>query len=91
MTTQQEAVAIIQKAIADGKHVFGTKVTLKKLKTKAVKKIFLTTNVAKNDEDDIRYYASLNGTDVEKLTMTNEELSIICKKPFLVGVVAIAQ
>lgn len=84
-----DAISEIQKAIVDEKQVYGLAVTLKLLKAKKVSKIYLTANVAAQAEADIMYYASMTQTPVEKLTITNEDLSIICKKPFMINVVSI--
>ncbi len=84
-----DAISGIQKAIVDNKQIYGLAVTLKLLKAKKVKKIYLTANVAAQAEADIMYYANLTETPVEKLSITNEDLSIICKKPFMINIVSI--
>ena len=84
-----DAISEIQKAIADKKQVYGLLVTLKLLKAKKVKIVYLTSNVAKQAQEDIMYYAGLTQTPVEKLSITNEDLAIICKKPFMINVISI--
>jgi len=84
-----DAISEIQKAIADKKQVYGLSVALKLLKAKKVKKVFLVSNVAAQAQTDIMYYAELTNTPVEKLTITNEDLTIICKKPFMINIVSI--
>ncbi len=87
----QAAIAQIQKAIADKKEAFGPKEAKKQLSTGKVAKIYLTSNCAAEVEQDMTYYAKLSNVEVEKLALTNEELSILCKKAFLVNVVTITQ
>ncbi len=84
-----DAISDIQKAIADNKQVYGLSVALKLLKAKKLKKVYLTSNVAAQAAQDIMYYADLTGTPVEKLSITNEDLTIICKKPFMINIVSI--
>lgn len=79
----------IIKALDAKKIALGSKVAVKKLREKKVKKIFLSANIASQMKEDIEYYASLVGVSVEQLTMTNEELSIVCKKPFLINIISI--
>jgi len=84
-----DAISEIQKAIADKKQVYGLSVALKLLKAKKLKKVFLVSNVAAQAQTDIMYYAGLTNTPVEKLAITNEDLTIICKKPFMINIVSI--
>ncbi|MFT4312559.1 MAG: ribosomal L7Ae/L30e/S12e/Gadd45 family protein [Candidatus Woesearchaeota archaeon] len=85
MTYQED----IRNAILAKKHVFGPRVTIKKLRSKHIAKIYLAKNINPVTEQDIQYYATISGTPVEKLSISNEELSVICKRPHLINVVAI--
>ncbi|MFT7616359.1 MAG: large subunit ribosomal protein L30e [Candidatus Woesearchaeota archaeon] len=81
-------IAQIQNLIAQNTHVFGAKVTIKLLKQKKISKVFLTQNVSPVVKTDITYYAQLADVEIQVLPMTNEELGIICKKPFMISVVS---
>ena len=86
-----QIVDTIHKAQANGSAILGAKVTLKKLRAGTLAKIFLASNVAEVLEEDITYYAGLNGTEVVKLPALAEDISIVCKKPFFITVIGIAK
>ena len=81
----------IRKAIAGNKQIIGTSVTLKRLKANKIEKIFITKTIAKESLSDIQHYAGILNIPVEKLDMSNEELGILCKKPFRINVFSITQ
>jgi large subunit ribosomal protein L30e len=87
----QAAIADIQKAILEHKELFGTRQIRKQIASGNVKHIYLTANCAKQVEEDVRYYAQLSEVTVEKLDLSNEDLSVLCKQPFLINVVSILQ
>ncbi len=82
-------VDAIQKALAQNKALLGTKQTLKQIKAGTISQVYLSTNVPSAVSDDVMHYAELTKTPVEKLSMDNEELSVICKKPFRISIVSI--
>lgn len=79
----------IQKAIIAEKQVFGAKVTLKQLRANKLKKIYLAQNVAQLIEEDIKYYANLQGVEVETIPLKSAEVAILCKKPFHISVIGV--
>jgi len=81
--------AEIKKMLKSGSVVVGTERTMKNLKLGRVQKILLSSNCPANVEKDINYYAGLSGADVHKLDYPNDELSVICKKPFSISVLAL--
>jgi len=85
----EDTLLIIQKAINDDKQVYGRKVTLKSLRAHKVKHIYLAANIDKEAEEDISYYAQLSNVPVEKLTLSAEDLSIVCKRPHHISVLSI--
>ena len=81
--------AEIKKMIKSGILVIGTKKTIKSLKLGKVQKVLVSSNCPASVENDINYYAGLNGTEFHKLDYPNDELSVICKKPFSISVLAL--
>lgn len=79
----------IRKASEDKILIIGTDVTVKNLKLGKLKKIFLAQNCEATDKDDIMHYASLNEVEVVELTQANDELGVVCRKPFSISVVSI--
>jgi large subunit ribosomal protein L30e len=69
--------------------VIGTKITLKKLKMGDVKKVYVSSNCPENVLNDVEHYSKIHNIPMVKLNETNEELGILCKKPFHISVLSI--
>lgn len=69
--------------------IIGTGRTIKNLKKGNIGKIFLSSNCPESVERTLNYYASLNKIDVVKLQYPNDELGVICKKPFSISVLCL--
>ncbi|MBI2657318.1 ribosomal L7Ae/L30e/S12e/Gadd45 family protein [Candidatus Woesearchaeota archaeon] len=78
----------IKKMIKTGNFIIGTGKTLKSLKLGRVQKVLVSSNCPPRVEKDIAYYSGLSGAEVHKLDYPNDELSVICKKPFAISVLA---
>ena len=81
--------AEIKKILKAGNVIIGTERTIKSLKLGKVQKVLMSSNCPSNVEKDISYYANLTGTEFHKLDFPNDELSVICKKPFAISVLGI--
>jgi len=79
----------IKKLLKSGNAVIGTERTLKNLKLGRVQKVLLSSNCPANVEKDISYYAGLSGAEPYKLEYKNDELGVICKKPFSISVLSV--
>ena len=79
----------IKKLLKAGNIIIGTERTIKNLKLGKVQKVLVSSNCPSNVEKDINYYASLSGAELHKLDYPNDELSVICKKPFSISVLAL--
>jgi len=77
----------IKKQLKSKMLVIGTDRALKALKKKELAKIFLASNAAESLVKDIEYYAPMSGVEVEKLSIPNDELGIVCKKPFSISAI----
>ena len=62
--------------------VIGSEETLKAIKNNELEKVFLASNAPENLKGDINQYASIANIQVEMLSIPNDELGTICKKPF---------
>ena len=89
MPTKKIDTAEIKKILKSGNIVIGTERTIKNLKLGRVQKVLLSSNCPARVENDINYYAGLSGTETHKLDYPNDELSVICKKPFSISVLAL--
>lgn len=81
----------LKRLIKTDKAVLGTQRTLKLLKAGNAAQIFLSSNCPEHVKKDIGYYAKLAGTPVVSLKYPNEEVGILCKKPYPVSVFSISQ
>jgi large subunit ribosomal protein L30e len=79
----------IKKNLRSKRLVLGTERTIKQLKLGHVSKVFLSSNCQESVRKDVNYYGSLGGCAVESLDVPNEELGVICKKPFSISVAGI--
>ncbi|MBR9691294.1 50S ribosomal protein L30 [Candidatus Woesearchaeota archaeon] len=79
----------IKKIIKEGKAVIGTNDVMKSLKLGKISKVYITINCPDSVKDDIKYYASLSGAEVVQLKQPNDELGIVCKKPFAISVIGL--
>ena len=82
-------LAEIKKMVKSGNIIIGTKRTIKSLKLGKVEKVLLSSNCPAGVEKDVSYYAGLSGAEYSKIDYPNDELSLICKKPFSVSVLAL--
>lgn len=79
----------IKKLMKSGNIIIGTEKTIKSLKLGRVQKVMLSANCPSKVEKDINYYAGLGGAEFHKLDYRNDELGVICKKPFSISVLAL--
>lgn len=82
-----DALADIKKLMAKNKVVIGTNKVLKGLRSKSLKRVFLSSNCPQRVKDDVLKYAGLSGVEVVSLALPNEDLGTVCKKPFFVSMV----
>ena len=81
--------AEIKKILKSGNIIIGTDRTIKNLRNGKVEKVLISSNCPAKVEKDISYYAGLSGAEFHKLDFPNDELSVICKKPFSISVLAV--
>ncbi|MEK6827998.1 MAG: ribosomal L7Ae/L30e/S12e/Gadd45 family protein [Nanoarchaeota archaeon] len=81
--------AEIKKMLKAGNIVIGTERAMKNLKLGKVQKVLMSSNCPARVESNINYYAGLSGAELYKLDYPNDELSVICKKPFSISVLAL--
>jgi len=86
--TKKITAAEIKKMLKSGGFILGTEKSIKSLKLGRVQKVLVSSNCPVGVEKDINYYAGLNGTELYKLEYPNDELGVICKKPFSISVLA---
>ena len=79
----------IKKIIKARKIIIGTGRTIKSLRLGKVDKVILSSNCADRTVNDINYYAALSKAETITVRYPNDELGVICKKPFSISVLAL--
>jgi len=81
----------IKKNLDMNKIIIGTAVTLKKLKKGDILEVFMSSNCPNYMKEDINYYAGLAKAKVVELKYPNDELGLLCKKPFPISVLGLSK
>lgn len=79
----------IKKLLKGDKLVIGSDKVLKHLKKAELCTVYLAKNMPEKIEKEIAYYADMNGVEVKKLSIPNDELGAVCKKPFSVLILGV--
>ena len=69
--------------------MIGTDRVLKSLRNSKVEKVFVSSNCETGIISDVKHFASFSDAKVEELDIPNDELGVVCKKPFSVSVIGI--
>ncbi len=72
----------LKKALKEKSLVMGLDKITKKLKMGKLKKVFVAKNCPIGIVKDLEYYSKINKVELVKLDKSNEEIGMICKKPF---------
>lgn len=79
----------IKKLLKSKSLVIGTEKTMKNLKLGRIDRVILSSNCPDKVAEDLGYYAGLSNVEMVKVHYPNEELGVICKKPFSISVLSI--
>lgn len=74
----------LREDLKKGKVIFGLQNTMKKLKKGEAKKVYISFNCP--DKEGIMRQAKLTGVELIQLEETNNQLGVICKKPYAISV-----
>ena len=80
------AIDEVKKNLKSQSLVLGSERVIKNLKLGNAQKVFLSSNCPNDVEKAINYYAKLSECEVSKIEYANDELGVICKKPFAISV-----
>ena len=83
------SLAEFKKLLKSKPIVIGTERTLKNLKLGRVQKVLISANCPAGVEKNVNYYAGLGEAELHKLDYPNDELGVICKKPFSISVLGL--
>jgi len=77
-----KSVEEIKKHLSEKRIVIGAETTVKQLKQGRLDAVFLCSNLPQAVKDDLAHHCGLSKTRLIQLEQSNEELGVICKKPF---------
>ena len=85
-----DIVEEFKKLQAADKLVIGKEETVKLLRQGKAQKIFLASNCDPQVKDDIGQYCKLGNIECVELSQSNDEIGVLCRKPFAISVVGVA-
>lgn len=83
-------MADFKKLLTANKLILGTEETIKKLRAGKISKIFLASNCDETVRADIERACTLGNVPCSVLSQSNDEIGVLCKKPFAISVVGVA-
>lgn len=81
------SVVGLRKVLKEEKVIFGNDRCLKELRSGKLKGIFIAKNCPKETKSDLLRLAEINKIKITELDVNNDEVGMICKKPFSISVV----
>lgn len=82
-------MAEIKASLKNESAILGVKDVIAALHNGSVTKIFLANNILDSPKNRITKYASISNIPVEVFKGNSYDLGVICRKPFLVSVLAV--
>ncbi|MBT3406587.1 50S ribosomal protein L30 [Candidatus Woesearchaeota archaeon] len=79
----------IKKLSREDGFFIGTDQTAKYLRVGKVKKVYVASNCKEETKVDLEHYAKLANVELIQLDENNEELGVLCKKPFRISVLGL--
>jgi len=87
--SKQDTIAEIRKNLELKKLVLGTERTMKSLRMGKLEKVYMTENCPENVREDLTHYGKISNAEIVELSVPNDELGTMCKKPFSISVVGL--
>ena len=84
-----EAIVELRKHVQGSKFIIGTSEVMKLLKHNKLAKIFVASNSPASIKEDLKHYGTMSDCEIVELQIPNDELGVMCKKPFSISVVGV--
>ncbi|MEM4247414.1 MAG: ribosomal L7Ae/L30e/S12e/Gadd45 family protein [Candidatus Woesearchaeota archaeon] len=84
-----DVAAEIKKLMVDKRLVLGTERVQKLLRQGKLAKVYLSSNCPSGLKEDFVRYCALSGIECQELQVSNEELGVWCKRPFVISVLGV--
>jgi ribosomal protein L30E len=85
----ESAIEEIRKQLGSKNMIIGEREVLKGILKGTIKKVYLAKNCKATVRRDIERQKDIAKFDLEVVDLLNEELGILCKKPFSVAVIGV--
>lgn len=85
----EKGIQDIKNVLKTDKVVMGTERTLKEIKENKIGTVYLSSNVPDDVEASINHYSELADVEIVKLSVPNDELGVMCQKPFFISVLGV--
>jgi len=79
----------IKKYLKENKIIIGSKQVIKGLQKETLAKVYLASSCKKETAANIKHFCKIGGTEIIELVLQNEELGVICKKPFAISALGV--
>ena len=79
----------IKKAVETGTALLGTEVTMKVARAGKLTKVFLSSNCPEDVKAEVMKLSEIREFPVETLKLPNDELGVVCKKPYSISIIGI--
>lgn len=86
MSEDNDHIENIKKLAKSDNIIIGTDKTILALKNGLINKVYLAKNIKDDIKDDIMRYAEISNISMVELNVKNDELGVLCKKPFSISV-----
>jgi len=85
----EDVVSEIKKNLVSGRIIIGAQRTLKQLRQGKLERIYISANCSPRTKDDIYRLCKLGNIACMDISQTNEEIGVVCKKPFSISVLGV--
>ncbi len=87
--TADKNVEEIKALLKEGRVVIGSDTVIKLMRAGQIGKVMLASNCSSKTTATAEHYGRLAGVGVVRLAYPNDELGILCKKPFPISVLGV--
>jgi len=78
----------IKEAVALNKVIIGLDEVKKALKAENITKLYVAKNIPEDRFNELKHFADIANIEIVKLNIPNDELGILCKKQYMISVLA---
>jgi large subunit ribosomal protein L30e len=87
----KDKIVEIKKLLGKKGLIIGTERTLKNLKQGRLNRVYLASNCSEKVKDEIMHLSKIARVSVVELEYPNDELGVICKRPYSISVLSVAK